>query len=228
MKHLCKYLTGLLILAVACGEDEFSPSDRGVDYFPIRVGSTWVYDVNETIYSEVAAPQEKSYRLRWLVSDSIVNAAGTFTYIVNRAQQAQGESTWSALDTWAVRKNDFEVIVTEGNTPFKKLMFPIGNGFTWDGNAYNNLGEDEYTMSEFINDGSLGGTTFENTIKVEQESNEDFIVFLDEREELYTKGVGLVRQSITQLNYCTTENCIGQQKVKSGKKYLQVLLSYER
>ena len=228
MKHLGKYLTGLLFFAVGCGEDEFTRPDRGLDYFPIRVGSTWVYDVSETIYSEVTSPQEKSYRLRLSVSDSIANGAGGYTYIVNRAQQASGQSNWLAMDTWAVRKNDWEVIVTEGNTSFKKLMFPVGDGLTWNGNEYNNLGEDEYRMSEFTSDGSIGGTTFENTIKVEQEFNEDFIVFLDEREELYTKGVGLVRQSITQLNYCTTENCIGQQKVKSGKKYLQVLLSYER
>lgn len=228
MKHLRKYLTGLLILAAACGEDEFTPVDRGTNYFPIRVGSTWIYNVTETIYSEVAAPQENLYRIRFTVMDSLVNAAGSYTYRVSRDKQALTETTWSAMDTWAVRKNEREVVVTEGNTSFKKLMFPIAKGLTWNGNEYNNLGEDEYEMSELNDDEIPGGMTFENTIKVEQEFNEDFIVFLDERQEVYAKDVGLVHQEITQLNYCTTENCIGQQKIKSGKKYLQVLLSYER
>ena len=225
---MSKYLAGSLVFAAACGEDEFVPADRGTDYFPIRVGSTWIYNVSETIYSEVAAPAEASYKLRLLVSDSIANSAGSYTYIVSRARQTSGQSIWTAIDTWSVRKDDREVIVTEGNTSFKKLMFPVGNGLTWNGNEYNTLGEDEYVMNEFTNEGDPGGMTFENTIRVEQEFNEDFIVYLDEREELYTKNVGLVRQSITQLNYCTTENCIGQQKIKSGKKYLQVLFSYER
>jgi hypothetical protein len=228
VKQLSKYLAGLVLLAFACGKDEFVPADRGLNYFPIRVGSTWIYDVNETVYSEVSAPKESTYRLRLLVSDSIVNSAGSITYVVNRTRQTIGESTWSAVDTWSVRKDDREVIVTEGNISFKKLMFPTRNGLAWNGNEYNTLGEDEYSMGEYDGDHDLGGMTFENVIQVEQESNEDFIVFLDEREELYAKEIGLVRQSVTQLNYCTTENCIGQQKIKSGKTYLQVLFSYER
>jgi hypothetical protein len=228
VKHLNKYLAGLIILASACGKDDFVPADRGSDYFPIRVGSTWIYNVSETIYSEVNPPSESTYQLRLVVSDSLANSAGSYTYIVNRATQQIGGSIWSALDTWSVRKDDREVIVSEGNVSFKKLMFPTRNGLTWNGNEYNNLDEDLYTLSEYDGDVSLGGMTFENTIRVEQESNEDFIVFLDEREELYSKNIGLVRQSINQLNYCSTENCIGQQKIKSGRTYLQVLVSYER
>lgn len=228
MKHLSKYLVVLLFLVTACGKDEFIPSDRGTDYFPIRVGSVWIYNVNETIYSEVAEPRENSYRLKIFVSDSIQNGTGSHTYILSRSRQEINGTTWTALDTWSVRKDDREVIVTQGNTSFKKLMFPIRNGLKWDGNEYNNLGEDFYSLSEFSGEGIPGGMTFENTIKVEQEFNEDFIVFLDEREELFTKNIGLVRQSITQLNYCSTEDCIGQQKIKSGKIHLQVLLSYER
>lgn len=218
----------MILFASACGKDEFAPADRGLNYFPIRVGSEWIYNVSETVYSEVNTPREDAYNLRLLVSDSLVNSAGSYTYVISRSRQEIGASAWSAIDTWSVRKNDREVIVTQGNTSFKKLMFPTRNGLTWNGNEYNNLGEDLYSMEEYTGEESLGGMTFENTIKVEQEFNEDFIVFLDEREELYTKDIGLVRQSVTQLNYCTTEDCIGQQKIKSGKTYLQVLLSYER
>jgi hypothetical protein len=228
VKHFSKYLAGLILLASACGKDDFVPADRGLDYFPVRVGSSWIYEVNETIYSEVAAPKPSSYRLKLMVTDSLMNSAGSYTYTVSRARQDIGASTWSAVDTWSIRKNDREVVVTEGNTSFKKLMFPTRAGLTWNGNEYNNMGEDFYSLGEYDGEISLEGTTFENTLRVEQESNEDFIVFLDEREELYTKGIGLVRQSINQLNYCTTENCIGQQKIKSGKTYVQVLTSYER
>jgi hypothetical protein len=228
VKHLSKYLAGLIILASACGKDEFIPADRGTDYFPIQVGSLWIYNVNETIYSEVTTPKESSYRLRLFVSDSIVNSAGAYTYIINRSRQTIGESTWSAVDTWSVSINDREAIVTEGNISFKRLMFPTRAGLTWNGNEYNNMGEDIYAMEAYEGEDILPGMTFENTIRVEQESNEDFIVFRDEREELYMKDIGLVRQSVTQLNYCTTEDCIGQQKIKSGRTYLQVLFSYER
>ncbi|HEY0656098.1 MAG TPA: hypothetical protein VGD65_23345 [Chryseosolibacter sp.] len=228
MKHFAKYLIVPLLLAVSCGKDEFIPADRGTVYFPIRVGSSWIYNVNQTIYSEVNAPAESTFKLRLLVADSILNPEGTYTYKITRARQEPGSTAWSSVDTWSVRKSDREVIVTEGNISFKKLMFPVRAGLAWNGNQYNNLGEDVYAMSDYEGEVNFAGTTFENVIKVEQEFNEDFIVFLDEREELYARNIGLVRQSIKQLNYCSTENCIGQQKVKSGKVYVQELVSYER
>lgn len=228
MKHLSKYLAILILLGSACGKDEFVPADRGTNYFPIRVGSTWIYNVSETIYSEVTAPKESSYRLRLTVSDSLPNAAGNYTFVVNRSRQDIGESAWTSVDTWSVRKNDREVIVTEGNISFKRLMFPTRSGLTWNGNEYNTLGEDLYEMEEVKGAEGWGAVSYPDTLRVEQESNDDFIVFLDQREESYGKGVGLLRKSVTQLNYCTTENCIGQQKIKSGKTYLQVLESYER
>lgn len=227
MKHLGKYLVGLSLLATSCGKDEYVAADRGTNYFPIRVGSEWIYDVAQTIYSEVNAPAESNYRLRLLVSDSILNSGGSVTYIVNRSRQEINQTSWSAVDTWSVRKNDREVIVTEGNTPFKKLMFPAREGLTWNGNEYNTLGEDFYAMQAWEGE-PVSGVPIENTIKVEQEFNEDFIVFRDEREELYAKDIGLVRQMVTQFEYCSTEDCIGQQKIESGKQYLQVLVSYER
>lgn len=228
MKHLGKYLVCVIILVIGCGKDEFTPADRGTDYFPLQVGSVWIYAVTETVYSEVAAPQNRSYQLKLTVTDSIKNSAGAYTYIVLRTKKNDGETNWLSLDTWSIRKDDREVIVTEGNTSFKKLIFPVRDGLTWNGNEYNTRGEDEYRMNAIELAEPISGMTFDNTIQVEQENNEDFIVFLDERDEVYAKGFGLVRQSVKQLNYCSTEDCIGQQKVKSGKIYSQVLLSYEK
>lgn len=217
-----------MILVVGCGKDEFTPADRGTDYFPLQVGSVWTYAVEETLYSEVTAPQNGKYQLKLTVTDSVKNSAGSYSYIVVRAKKNDGDVSWTSLDTWSIRKDDREVVVNEGNTPFKKLMFPVRNGLVWNGNEYNTLGEDEYVIKSVELTEPINGMTFDNTIQVEQERNEDFIVFLDERDEVYAKGFGLVRQSIKQLNYCSTEDCIGQQKIKSGKVYLQVLLSYEK
>jgi hypothetical protein len=212
---------------MACGENEFVPQRTGSEYFPVQKGLSWIYKVNETIYSEVAQPQVKDYRLKIEIVDSVLNPTGTYTYIVHRSVQALQDVTWSSLDTWSIRKSDTDVIVYEGNTGFRKLIFPIREGLEWNGNQYNALGEDQYSMTvaEALD---VGGTSFEDVLKVEQEMNEDFIVFLDEREESYARNVGLIRQSLKQLNYCTLDNCVGQQKIKSGRVYLQELISYAK
>jgi hypothetical protein len=226
VKCLYRFLCGLLLLLCACGEEESVPAQTGKDFFPLKVGHSWIYKVDETIYSEVKAPEHKVYRLKLEVGDSIVLPGNMITYIIYRSTQELDANHWSSLDTWSARKNDYEVVVDEGNTSFKKLIFPLRDGLTWDGNQYNTLGPDSYTMTR-ANTVSVMGTVFTETLKVEQERNDDLIVFLDEREEFYAKDIGLVKRSVTQLNYCTAEDCIGQQKIKSGKIYLQELVSYE-
>jgi hypothetical protein len=226
VKQISKYLIGLFFLMAGCGKDEFVPVDTGADYFPLQVGMIWVYAVDETIYSEVAAPKQSAYRIELKIADSVQNAEGVYTYIIHRSKQNTPDLNWEALQTWSVRKNDREVIVNEGNISFKKFMFPVKNSLVWDGNQYNTLGEDLYSFSVINKAFELGGINFENTVTVEQEYSDDLIVFFDERTEVYAKGTGLLRQSVKQLNYCTTEDCIGQQKIKSGRVYLQELISY--
>ena len=70
--------------------------------------------------------------------------------------------------------------------------------------------------------------TIPNTLTVIQEDNQDFIVSLDQRREIYAQGVGLVMKEVILLNYCTNPDCIGQQIVESGRKLTQYLLEYER
>ena len=226
VKQIPKFLAAILFLMAACGKDEFIPEKTGEEYFPLHVGLSWTYQVAETVYSEVAPPEQKSYLLKVEVVDSILNGAGTYTHVIYRSTQTSPGSPWESLDTWSVRKSDSEVIVYEGNTPYKKLLFPIRDGLAWNGNQYNSLGEDRYSMQ--AGQREVNGITFGEALTVEEENNDDFIVFLDEREAVYAKNVGLVRQSIIQLNYCTAENCIGQQKVKSGRVYIQELVSYAK
>jgi hypothetical protein len=228
VKQISKYLIGLIFLIAGCGKDEFVPTDTGIDYFPLQVGMVWTYVVDETIYSEVVAPRQSNYRIEVKVADSVLNAEGTYTYILHRAKQNLQDMKWEALPTWSVRKNDREVVLMEGNIAFKKLMFPVKDNLAWNGNEYNNLGEDLYSFTSVDEPIEFEGVTWENTLTIEQENNDDPIVFFDQREEIYAKNTGLLKQSLKQLNYCTTEDCIGQQKIKSGRIYLQKLVSYDK
>lgn len=227
MKHFYKYLTLALVFAIGCGKDEFVPSDPGFNYFPIQKNTTWIYQVDETVYSEVNEPQELSYQLKMEVTDSTENNDGTYTYIIHRSTRNNEVAPWSALDTWSIRKTASELVVIEGNISYRKLKFPLVDGLSWDGNAYNSKGEDEYEITDFNGSAEVQGVTFENTLTVEQEDNEDFIVFLDERHEVYAKDVGLISKDLKQLNYCTSENCVGQQQIRSGRILKQEIISYE-
>lgn len=226
MKHFIKYFAGLLILAGACDSDEQKPIDIGVDYFPLGKGVYQIYKIDETIYSIGAAPENLNYELMVEIVDSFPNPEGNYTYVIHRKKRQGSSSPWQDLDTWSARGTDRELVATEGNTSFLKLTFPLRKGNTWNGNKYNSLDEDKYRVGSLDESFTAGGTTFEKTLTIDQEDNEDLIVFLDQRKEVYARGVGLIFKEVTQLNYCTADNCRGQQIVESGKKYKQEIIEH--
>lgn len=226
MKH---FLTFLIVMMVfACDRNEFTPADAGTDYMPLQVGNYSIYDVNEIIYSEVAEPETLHYELKTHVVDSFPSTSTETTYVVNRFRRNVGSSDWTVLENWSVRKTNVELVVTEGNKPFVKLIFPPRVGNEWNANAFNTDAEDKYAITEYDVSKTIGELTFEKTLTVSQENNDDRIVFYDVREEKYARGVGLVSRVIHQLEYCTFDHCLGQQVIESGREFRQNIIAYGR
>jgi hypothetical protein len=226
VKHFLSFL--IVIMVFACDRNEFTPADTGLDYMPIQVGDFRIYDVNEIVYSQVAEPETLHYELRTEVVDSFPSMSGVINYVVNRFQRSEGSSNWNVLETWSMRKNDLELVVTEGNKSFVKLIFPPRAGNEWDGNEFNNDEEDIYAITEVDITKQIGELTFEKTLTVAQESNDDRIVYYDFREERYARGVGLISRTIEQMEYCTLDPCLGQQIIEQGREYRQNLIEYGR
>jgi hypothetical protein len=227
LKHFTKYLAALFILLVACNSDEHRKVDIGLDYFPLQKGFYQVYTVDETQYSEVSDPETSHYEIMTEVVDSFPNTGeGTYTYVIYRSRRDDSSAEWEYMDTWSARVDGNEVVQTEGNTPFVKLILPVRNATTWNGNKYNTLGDDSYLVKMVDEPYTLGNIHFEKSLVVEQEKNEDPIVFRDIRQEYYAREAGLISREITQLYYCTDNGCLGQQEIKSGIEFIQQITEY--
>jgi hypothetical protein len=217
---------GFTVLAAACTSNEFKPADRGLDYFPLKKGFYQIYKVDSIGYSEVAEPVTLAYELMTEVTDSFPNPEGSFTYVISRYKRNDSASAWQDYDTWSARINDREIVVNEGNIPFVKLTFPVKANSMWDGNKFNSMDEDEYEVITFDEPFTASGTTFEKAVTVQHEDNDDFIVSLDQRKEVYARGGGLIYKETTQLSYCVEDNCRAQQIIESGTIYKQELVEY--
>jgi hypothetical protein len=215
-----------LMLFAACEGDERVDLNTGSAYFPLQTGAFQVYRVEETHYSASEDPLETSYELMAEVVDSFPSGEEQVTFVIHRSVRANDSEDWGAFDTWSVRKDRNGVVVSEGNTPYVKMKFPLTTENAWDGNAFNTLGEDEYRLTGFGQPFELDGLEFRNTITIEQEYNDDRIVFRDERKEIYAYDAGLVYKELIQLNYCTGDACLGQQRIDHGLEMKMVIRDY--
>ncbi|MCZ6521759.1 MAG: hypothetical protein O6848_09720, partial [Bacteroidetes bacterium] len=137
--------------------------------------------------------------------------------------------TWSLDSVWTTRRTAIQGIVVENNTPFVKLVFPVDENKTGDGNVLNTKEFDEYQMvnvfREFVID-SLESISFGNTITVIQNDFRDNITMNDVRTEVYAENIGLVYKNIEILQFCADPDCVGLEIVEVGRKLKQKIIDF--
>ncbi|MEQ8925125.1 MAG: hypothetical protein RLO81_04890 [Fulvivirga sp.] len=217
-------LLSILTLA-ACNNDERIPLAAGEQFVPLEVGLYYDYQIDEILYTNDIVVLDTTYYLREEVVESFINAQDS-VYVIYQYTKANLVDDWSYFDTWQARINNQQLIVTEGNTPFVKLTFPIFAGKIWDGNSQNQLEEDNYQLDSLYFPYTINDQQFESTITVVQNDNEDFIVEQDRRYEVYALNVGLIYKEELLYSYCTDDNCLGQQQIQSGVFRTQSLIDY--
>jgi hypothetical protein len=213
---------GFLMLIISCSEQEQVEPDLGMDYFPLQVGNYSIYDVLETTILPSSEENSISYELKLTVTDSVVNEKGEVTYIMVREKRISPSASWQSVETWSATVINNRVVQNESNVSFVKLIFPPSLNLSWDGNQYNDLpynggiesfydGSDTpYFISEMDQPITLStGFTAETSLTVVQNDYNDVITGIDERKEVYAKGVGLVYKEINQFINCNGTICTG-------------------
>lgn len=97
-------------------------------------------------------------------------------------------------------------------------MFLPSEKLAWNGNIYNNLGEDEDVLKNVNKVFKLGETTFDRAVTVVQQ-NDSTLVNQDKRIETYVAGVGMIyRERINVQFFSSTPTCIGKAQVDFGTR----------
>ncbi len=233
-----KRLAWVLWLAAGCQSREVTPKVTGTEYFPLQVGTFWLYDVVETTITQLGGQTNSIYELKIEVTDSITTVIPT-SYILQQYKRADASQPWQAAATWSARKDQFSAIIQEGNIPYIKLSFPLSEQKSWNANALNNLGGndvcldgtthcDNYLSENLMKRFEGNGFSYDDSVTILENNDDDPIVMKDVRKAVYARSVGLIYREHTILSYCTQGACAGQKIVENGFIFKQSIKSYGR
>jgi hypothetical protein len=226
--NLFAFLAGvILVLTYGCNSEiEFDPEASGQAFYPVNTGNYREYKVQEIRYTILNPPDTNTYFLKEQIGDSFINQTGGLTHTLNRFIRNNDTIDWEIDSVWTVIKSETNVVVSESNIPYTKLIFPVLELKKWDGNAFNTMEEELYTYEDTYQQLTLNDINFSSTLKVIQEYNPDSIVMWDQRSEIYAENVGLIYKESIILYYCTENECLGKQIIEQGIDLKQKLIGY--
>jgi hypothetical protein len=199
---ICGFLLVSAIVACSRKDDDPSSVDVGYDYYPVNGGATWVYRVDSFAYDDNTGETTIDtfvFEYREQISGTYTDVNGGTGQFVSRSFKRQEAGEWEPVNAWAVLKTNLNAQRVEENVRFVKLVFPLENNKTWNGNLYNNLGEEEYSVEAFDEPLSLGAATYGHTLKVLHKDEENAIEEI-KRYEIYARNVGMIYSLSDSIN----------------------------
>ena len=227
-KLLIPGLLSLLILT-SCEKqvDEFeSPAIE--DYFPVAIGKSITYKLDSSVYINFGTQKDtRSYIVKDSIEGQATDLIGRPTFRVARYFQDQSNpSMWTNRFTYFITPEIQSIEVIENNLRFIKLIQPIKNEVTWNGNRHlpeepfnqfdftssdhSQLGNWEYQLEGVGDALTIGNLTFDNTITVTGTANDSTNFPLVDPNgpgyrtvwnESYAAGVGLIYRRISFEEY---------------------------
>lgn len=234
MKILRFIAVALFVMgAVSCSKHhtEAAP-DLGYDYYPGKIGSYIVYDVDSISYRKINN-DTVSYRfqikekLDTLYYDNqnrptirIVRYKKMYSATIPYSQM-----NWDIQDVWCANITKTTAEVVEENVRFVKLVFPARKNVTWNGNAQNVNGEWDYKYTQFNTPATVGGLSFQNMAEVTQRY---FVSAINKQNymEQYAKGVGMIYRIIEDYDYQDGSGNANPGHIYGGLKYEMRINSY--
>ena len=225
-----RYIFLLMIFAFAffsCKKKTEDPPDVGYAYAPQNIGKYIVYDVDSTIYDDFTHDTTYyKYRIKEKLEEVYVDNQGRQSIKLVRYIKKYNDSIgydnmpWIIKDVWNYTKTNTTLEVVEEDVRFTKLIFPVKEESTWNGNANNTLGEWEYKYSYTDRAETINGTHFDNVLMVTQKNDKNNVIHREYYVEKYAKEVGLIYREIKDLRSSVVIAGVPvEQRITSGVIY---------
>jgi len=215
-KYLLPFTLGLMTLLSlnSCKKEkeDLSELSYGRNFFPLAKGKYVLYNVDSTYWDDfLRAEIVYSSQMRYQIADTFTNAEGKLSYKVDVYHRKQTTDSFRIKEVFYISDNETSIEVNQRNLTFIKMIFPVTEGATWDGNARIPKFDQEYT-AEYNNSNWIysyhnlnapfdpGNNYYERTVTVnhidDQLNNPDVdstaYAYRNFSQEVYAYGVGMI------------------------------------
>jgi len=198
----------LALLAVGCKKKKSEePPDLGYSYAPALVGKYVIYDVDSTVYDDFAKDTlYYKYRIKEKLTETFTDNQGRtaikLVRYIKRFDPAKSydQMNWTLKDVWNYTRTATSLEVVEENVRYTKLVFPVKNDQSWNGNALNTQPEMTYKYLFTDQKHVVNGMTLDGVLCVEQKDDKrKNVIHRQYYIEKYARDIGLVYREITDV-----------------------------
>ena len=220
MNRLLYTVFACMILFFGCKKSNNEPVNYYYSYFPLEVGSWIEYDVTDIVHKMIGS-DTSVYQLKEITTEEFLDNEGRLTYRVERYWRNDSNANWSIQDVWYSNKTKTTAEKVEENVRFTKMIFPINTSKYWNGNAFNNLEEWEYSYDSLHTPKLINNLSFDSTITVIQRDNENVVEY-EKVKEIFAVDIGLIYKSHIDLDI----NLANILDINSGRELEMTVTAY--
>jgi hypothetical protein len=201
-------------------KDCVSTTPSSSEMFPAEVGRFTEYDVTEQEFALGRTPLTRNYQVKELMAEQYKDISGQTAYRIVRFKRNDDTQRWLADSTITLRVAIDQVVRNENGRDYIKLTFPMTEKTVWNGNLYNNGGDDKYECRNIGATYKIGTQSFPYSVTVVQQ-NDSTLVNQDKRIEVYAQNTGLIYKEKSIVQYCSSSpTCVGKNQIEFGIKQI--------
>jgi len=210
MQKIISFFFVLLIVVSgnhSCKKEKDPDPDMGYNYFPNQVGKYVIYDVDSFYYNDFNVPltiDTFKFQVKEKIQSTYLDNQNRTTLRLERYVRfynllvPYSSMPWVLRDVWAANRTATTAEKVEENVRYIKLAFAVKQDQTWNGNAQNILGEQTYSYTFINQPRTIGDTSFDSVLQVNQ-LDEASIINKRYSIEKYAKRTGLIYKQVIDI-----------------------------
>lgn len=206
MRQIICYFLVLVLCGLASCEKKGVIPDMGYNYYPDKVGSYVVYNVDSFYYDDFTGLIDTTkFQIKEKIESVFTDNQNRPTLRLERYIKyfnptlAYSDMNWILKDVWTSNKTSIAAEKVEENRRFVKLAFPVEENQYWNGNSQNISESETYKYLFFDQIRIIGGIRFDSVLQVTQQDHTDLYnkkYYIEQ----YARNVGLVFKRIIDVS----------------------------